>query len=83
MKKKATLLEQALSYRQENPEKWQQSQVDRVRQVEESYGIYQEDPFIEAYYKRLAELKIETEKMEEIRKTLVSLTKFSYRFTAV
>jgi len=73
MKTKPTLLEQALTYRQQNPEKWQQSQVDGVRRVEESYGIYKDDPFIEAYYKRLAELKIEAEEMEEIRKTLVSI----------
>ena len=71
---KATLLEQALAYRQEHPEQWFQRQIDGVKRVQESYGIYDEDPFIESYYKRLAELEIEAEKIEEIRKTLVSMS---------
>ena len=68
-----TLLHQALTYRQQNPEKWQQSQLESMERLKESYGIYEESPFIEAYYKRQEELIHKTKKMEEIRKTLVKI----------
>ena len=71
-KKKPTLLEQAQAFREQNPEKWQQRLEDNERRVNESYGVFDEDPFIEAYYERLAELNSEGEKLEEQRRHAVS-----------
>lgn len=80
MKKKATLLEQALSYRQQNPEKWQQRQTDDLKQLEESYGIYKADDFLDSYYKRLGELKIEATKKEESQNSLPATISLQLEF---
>ena len=77
-----TLLEKALTYREQNPEKWHQRKEENERRVNESYGIYERDRFLEEYYKRLAELKIEEIKLAERRKLEVNFLKFSIKISS-
>ena len=52
---KLTLLEKAMIYREQNPEKWQQRVMENQRRINELLGMFEPDVFLENYYKTLTE----------------------------
>ena len=62
-----TLLQKALQYREQFPEKWNAQQKLRDKRIKESLGIFETDPFLESYYKKLDEVKKESEKLKKLR----------------
>ena len=52
-----TLLEKALAYRQQNPEKWEARKKEIQTRLNHSSEIYEDNLFLEKYYKRLAEIE--------------------------
>lgn len=62
-----TLLEKAIIYRKQNPEKWTQRQKENEVRLNESLGIFGRNAFLEAYYQTLAEAELNEAKLEEQR----------------
>ena len=71
-KELSTLLDKALAYRKQNTETWEAKERDREEQFLEMYGIYQEDPFLAAYYKKQDEKERRKKKDQAKRKLEVS-----------
>ena len=75
-KSMTTLLDKALSYREQHSECWQAREKDREITFMETFGVYQEDPFLKAYYKK-QDAKVQKKKKEHAKRKL-EVGKFEY-----
>ena len=62
---KQTLLEKAMVYRKQNPEKWQQRVMENQRRMNESLGVFEPDAFLDDYYKTLTEAMRNKERQQQ------------------
>ena len=64
-----TLLDKALTYRKQHTETWEARERGRDEEFLETYGIYQEDPFLAAYYKKQDE-RVRKKKKDQAKRKL-------------
>lgn len=60
--KSMTLLEKALAYRKQNPEKWEERKKENQSRLNHSLGLFEKNSFLEDYYEKLTE---EEKKLQE------------------
>ena len=69
MAEMSTLLEKAMTFRKQNSATWKAREKDRENTFLETVGIYEQDPFLDDYYKKQDE-KLEKKKKLEAKKKL-------------
>jgi len=82
-KQLSTLLDKALTYRKQNTETWEARERDREEQCLETYGLYQEDPFLAAYYKKQDEKERRKKKDLAKRKREVKICLLLFMLTII